>query len=72
MRLRGLILSLLLAITLPFALSACGDHEGPGEKAGKKVDEATEQAGQAVENTTDKAAEKTREMGDKIEQQTEN
>lgn len=71
MRLRGFILSLLLAATLPIALSACGNHEGPAEKAGKKVDQTAEQAGQALENTKDKAAEKAQKMDNNIGQKTQ-
>jgi uncharacterized protein YjbJ (UPF0337 family) len=36
-----------------FALAAC-EHEGPAEKAGKKIDNAVDDAGDAVKDAGDK------------------
>lgn len=71
MKIRSFIFLLLFASTLPFALSAC-DSEGPAEKAGENVDQATERAGDAAENAMDKAEDKTEQMQDRVEEQTEN
>ena len=49
---RGLFIVVVLAFVL--GLAGC-QPEGPGEKAGKKIDKAAEKAGDKI----DKAAEKT-------------
>ena len=49
---RGLFIVILLAFVL--GLAGC-QPEGPGEKAGKKIDKAAEKAGDKI----DKAVEKT-------------
>ncbi|SMF14103.1 hypothetical protein SAMN06265365_10567 [Tistlia consotensis] len=36
-----------------FALTGCDDHEGPAEKAGKKVDEAIQDTKRAIDDATD-------------------
>jgi hypothetical protein len=42
-------LALILLAVTPF-LASC--HEGPAERAGKKVDRAAEHAGEAVDDAT--------------------
>jgi predicted small secreted protein len=39
-----------MTAVLLFALSACQDNEGPAEKAGKSMDEATEAVGKKIED----------------------
>lgn len=59
-----------LALLLATGLSAC-EKEGPAEKAGERIDNATESAGDRIENATDKAGDKMEEAGDKIEDKTD-
>lgn len=52
MLLRNLAFALMLgAGTL--GLAACEDNEGPAERAGESVDDATERAGEAMEDAGD-------------------
>lgn len=41
------------ALAAAFTLAAC-EHEGPAERAGKKIDKAAEDAGDAVKDAGDK------------------
>ena len=50
MRLKILILSIFLAVTL--AVAGC-NNDGPAEKAGEKIDETVEDVGDAVEDAGD-------------------
>ena len=60
---QGLLLVLVLAFTL--GLAAC-KQEGPAEKAGKKVDQATEQAGKKIDQATDQAGKKVEQAGKEL------
>jgi hypothetical protein len=42
----------LVALAAAPTLAACDFHEGPAERAGKKVDQAADRAGDAVEKAT--------------------
>ncbi|MDN5869739.1 MAG: hypothetical protein L0H73_03305 [Nitrococcus sp.] len=66
-KIRRFIFFLMLACTVPFALSAC-DTEGPAEEAGESVDQATEQTAEAAEDTMEQAQEKLEDMGDEVDQ----
>ncbi len=54
MKLANSVSIALIMGTLLVALSGCDRNEGPGEKAGKQVDEATEQAGEKMEEVGEK------------------
>lgn len=49
-----LIVTACAAIVLASGLSACQKPEGPAERAGKSIDEATQKAGQAIEQAGQK------------------
>ena len=50
-RLKKLLIGLLFGVLV---LGVGGCSEGPGERAGKAVDEAVEDAGEAIEDATEK------------------
>jgi predicted small secreted protein len=50
MRLKIVILSIFLAVTL--VVAGC-NNEGPAEKAGEKIDETVQDVGEAVEDAGD-------------------
>jgi predicted small lipoprotein YifL len=52
MRLSATVSSALIAGALLAALAGC-QNEGPGQKAGKAVDNATDKAGQQIEKAGD-------------------
>jgi hypothetical protein len=83
MKIRSLLLTSLSVIVLAFGLSAC-EREGPAERAGERIDKATERAGEALEREgpaerageeTDEAAERAGEAlenaGDKAKEETQ-
>jgi hypothetical protein len=55
---RAVLSAGLLSLWFAVALGGC-HSEGPAEKAGKKIDHATEKAGNAMEEAGDKAKERT-------------
>ncbi len=63
----GKIVGAGLAIcVLLIALPGC-HKEGPGERAGKAVDQAVEKAGNEVDKATEKVGEKMEQAGDSIQ-----
>lgn len=70
-KIRTLIFILLLAGALPFALSGCGDSEGPAEQAGENIDEAAEETDEATENMMDQTEESAEEMGESMDEAAE-
>ena len=64
------ITSLLLTLAFIFALTAC-EEQGPAEKAGEQIDEATENIKDAAKDAAEEIGDKTEELGDKIENQTD-
>ncbi len=54
MKLANTVSTALIMGVLLVALSGCDTHEGPAEKPGKQVDEATEQAGEKMEEVGEK------------------
>lgn len=53
---RKLVLALCLGLGT-LGLAACDDNEGPAERAGESIDNATERAGEALENTGERIEE---------------
>lgn len=51
MKLEKFARNALIMIALVAAISACQKQEGPAERAGKAIDNATEQAGSQIEKT---------------------
>ncbi len=72
MTIRTFIFFLLLASVLPFALTACGDSEGPAEQAGESIDQAAEQTEDTAEDAMDTMEEKAEEAGDSMEDAMDN
>lgn len=60
----GTLAALLLAA--PLALTAC-DKQGPAERAGEKIDDATEKAADKLEDARDKAGEAVDDLRDKAD-----
>jgi hypothetical protein len=58
----AIVISVLIA-----ALAACQKEQGPAEKAGKAIDNATEKAGKAVDNAADKAGQQIEKVGEDIQ-----
>ena len=54
MKMANTVSTALIMGALLIALSGCDTNEGPGEKAGKQVDEAAEQAGEKIEEAGEK------------------
>lgn len=42
-----------LALLALLGMAGCEDHEGPAERAGESIDEATDEAGDAMEDAGD-------------------
>lgn len=53
-------------LILAVVLAGCQSHEGPAEKAGKKIDDAASQVKKDVGNATDKTGKKIEEAGNNI------
>ncbi|AOU98050.1 hypothetical protein BI364_08815 [Acidihalobacter yilgarnensis] len=53
-------------LVLAVMLAGCQSHEGPAEKAGKKIDNAASQVKKDVGNATDKAGKKIEDAGNSI------
>ncbi len=49
----------IVVATLSLAMAACQPHEGPAERAGKNLDNATEKAGNQIEKAGDKVKDAT-------------
>ncbi|MEO6117748.1 MAG: hypothetical protein ABIP37_01605 [Methylotenera sp.] len=60
----------VLATLMITGLAAC-EKQGPAERAGEKMDNATEKMGDKIEDATDKAGDKLEDAGDKIEDKTD-
>ena len=56
MLLRNLAFALLFSAGT-LGLAACEDNEGPAERAGESIDNATDRAGEAVEDAGDRMQE---------------
>ncbi|MDA3922971.1 MAG: hypothetical protein PF501_20180 [Salinisphaera sp.] len=68
------ITTLILAAALGIStigLAAC-DNKGPAEKAGEKVDNATNKARDAMDNAADKTGDAADKAGDKLKDSTGN
>ncbi len=52
------------------ALSACQKQEGPAEKAGKEIDQASEKAAEALKDATDKLGQELEKAGEKMQDAT--
>ena len=60
---------LLLFAAIALALPACQREEGPGEKAGRAVDEAMRDAGKAFEEAGEEVDEAMREAREELEKE---
>ena len=58
-----------LTLLMVVGLTAC--EKGPAEKAGERMDNASETMGDKVENATDNAGDKLEAAGDRIEDKTD-
>jgi predicted component of type VI protein secretion system len=66
------ILLTCFALTVGVGLAGCQQHEGPAEKAGKKIDQTVEKAGEAVNKAADKTGDAIKDAGDAVKEKTEN
>ena len=51
-------------------LSACQKQEGPAEKAGKEIDQASEKAAEKLDDATDKLGQQLEKAGEKMQDAT--
>lgn len=58
------------ALALAAVLGGC-DREGPAERAGENIDNATERAGEKIESATDKMGDKIEDAGDRVQDKTD-
>ncbi|HDY84236.1 hypothetical protein LCGC14_0507700 [marine sediment metagenome] len=56
-KLTTLLKILSIVSVMGFAVSACDNNDGPAEKAGESIDNATTDMGNAVEDACEKAKE---------------
>lgn len=61
---------LLVPAVVALLLAGC-DREGPAERAGEQIDQATERAGEKMESATERAGDKLESAGDRIEDKTD-
>jgi hypothetical protein len=61
---------IMIMMVLGAAVVGCESSEGPAERAGKQIDQATEQAGDTIDHAVEKAGEKIEETGDTIREET--
>ncbi|MBA3695282.1 MAG: hypothetical protein H0W85_00575 [Methylotenera sp.] len=64
------LLSATYVALMVIGLAAC-DKQGPAERAGEKLDNATERAGEKMDNAAEKAGDKMEAAGDKIKDKTD-
>ena len=62
--------SVVVMSTLVLALSACQKQEGPAEKAGKEIDQASEKAAEKLNEATDKLSQELEKAGEKMQDAT--
>ena len=61
---------IMIMVVLGTAVIGCESKEGPAERAGKQIDQATEQAGDTIDQAVEKTGEKIEETGDTIREKT--
>lgn len=61
------VFATLLVGILAIGVYGC-KKEGPMERTGREIDQATEKAGDKIEKTTDKAGDKIEKAGEKIKE----
>ena len=61
---------LAFVAVLGVSIAGCESSEGPAERAGKQIDEATEQAGEQINQAVEETGEAIEEAGDKIREET--
>lgn len=61
-----------IALAAAVVLAGCQQHEGPAEKAGKKIDQTVQKAGDAVSKAADKTGDAIKDAGDAVKEKTEN
>ena len=59
-----------LVVALGLMIAGCESSEGPAERAGKQIDEATEQAVDQIDEAVEETGEKIEKAGDKIREET--
>lgn len=70
MRLKQFMGSAMAISALMLALAACQKQEGPAEKAGKEIDQASEKAAEKLNEATDKLGQQLEKAGQKIQDAT--
>lgn len=70
MKLNQFMGSAIVMSALVLALSACQKQEGPAEKAGKEIDQASEKAAEQLKEATDKLGQQLEKAGEKMQDAT--
>ena len=70
MKMNRLMGSAVAMSALVLALSACQKQEGPAEKAGKEIDQASEKAAEQLKEATDKLGQELEKAGEKMQDAT--
>ena len=70
MKLNPFMGSAVAMSALVLALSACQKQEGPAEKAGKEIDQASEKAAEKLNEATDKLGQELEKAGKKMQDAT--
>lgn len=65
-----LLIAAILGLTT-ITLAACDSDDGPAEKAGKKIDNATDDVSDSADNAADNASDKADDMKDKANDATD-
>lgn len=69
---KRLVLAMTAILAMGTLLSACSKHEGPAQKAGKKIDQAVEKAGKEVNKAADKTGDAIKDAGQAVKNKTDN
>lgn len=67
MKMNRLMGSAVAMSALVLALSACQKQEGPAEKAGKEIDQASEKAAEQLKEAADKLGQQLEKAGEKMQ-----
>ena len=70
MKLNPFMGSAVVMSALVLVLSACQKQEGPAEKAGKEIDQASEKAAEKLDDATDKLGQQLEKAGEKMQDAT--
>ncbi len=67
---RKQLMAVVAMSALVLTLTACQKQEGPAEKAGKEIDQASEKAAEQLKDATDKLGQQLEKAGEKMQDAT--